>query len=102
MIRGTAERPRLCLSRTHTHIYAQIIDDDSGKTLVAASSAMKVLRPQLKHGGNVKAAVLVGTKLAEVAKAKGVTKVQFDKRWYRYHGRVKAFADAARKGGLAF
>jgi large subunit ribosomal protein L18 len=101
-ITGTAERPRLTVFRSSKHIYAQLIDDLSGVTLAAASSAAKEIRTDTKYGGNVKAAVVVGKKLAELAKNKGIQKAAFDRGHYRYHGRVKALADAAREGGLQF
>lgn len=97
-VRGTAERPRLTVFRSSKHIYAQLIDDLAGVTVAAAGTAGK----NAKYGGNVKAATAVGTKLAEAAKAKGITQAAFDRGHYRYHGRVKALADAARKGGLKF
>ncbi len=99
---GTKERPRLTVFRSSKHIYAQLIDDLSGVTLAAASTAAPELRKSLPYGGNVKAAITVGNKLAEAAKSKGITKAAFDRGHYRYHGRVKALADAARKGGLEF
>jgi large subunit ribosomal protein L18 len=99
---GTPERPRLTVYRSSKHIYAQLIDDLAGITLVAAASNHPDVRDQLKYGGNVKAAITVGTKLAEAAKGKGISKAAFDRGHYRYHGRVKALADAARKGGLEF
>ena len=99
---GTPERPRLTVNRSSKHIYAQLIDDLSGTTLATASSRSKDVRASLAYGGNVKAAVVVGKKLAEEAKAKGITKAAFDRGHYRYHGRVKALADAAREGGLSF
>jgi len=95
---GTAERPRLSVFRSSKHIYAQLIDDMTGVTLAAAGSAGKTAG----YGGNVKAAAAVGQKLAEAAKAKGISQAAFDRGHYRYHGRVKALADAARKGGLKF
>ena len=101
-VHGTTERPRLSVRRSVTHIYAQIINDDDGRTLVAVSTVSKDVREGLKSGGNIKAAVLVGTKIAEKAKAAGITAVAFDRGASRYHGRVKALADAARKGGLQF
>jgi large subunit ribosomal protein L18 len=101
-LRGTPSQPRVSVFRSHKHISAQIIDDVNGKTLVAASSQEKELRGQLKHGGNVASAAVVAQKLAERAKAAKVTIVVFDKGWYKYHGRVKAFADALRKNGLKF
>jgi len=95
-------RPRLSVHRTNLHIYAQIIDDAGGKTVVAASSLEKELREQLKHGGNVEAAKRIGALIAERAKAAGVTEVVFDRGGNLYHGRVKALAEAAREGGLSF
>jgi large subunit ribosomal protein L18 len=99
---GTAERPRLTVFRSSKNIYAQLIDDLQGVTLVAASSQAKDTRAALAYGGNIKAAVLIGQKIAEAARAKGIAKVAFDRGHYRYHGRIKALADAARKGGLQF
>jgi large subunit ribosomal protein L18 len=99
---GTPERPRLSVFRSSKHIYAQLIDDLSGVTLAAASSKGTDLSGQLPYGGNVKAAAVVGEKLAETAKGKGITQAAFDRGHYRYHGRVKALADGARKGGLQF
>ena len=101
-ITGTSERPRLTVFRSSKHIYAQLIDDLSGATLAAASSIAADLKAGLPYGGNIKAAKVVGMKLAEVAKAKGISKAAFDRGHYRYHGRVKALADAAREGGLQF
>jgi large subunit ribosomal protein L18 len=97
-VRGTIERPRLSVFRSSMHIYAQLIDDVSGKTLAAACSAGK----DAGYGGNVKAATAVGAKLAEAAKAAGVTKVCFDRGHYKFHGRVKALAEAVRAGGVQF
>jgi large subunit ribosomal protein L18 len=101
-VRGTAARPRLAVFRSLNHIYAQIVDDDTGRTLVAADSRSKEFRTGQPRGGNVAAAKVVGTLLAERAKAAGLTQVVFDRGGYKYHGRVKALADAARAGGLAF
>jgi len=101
-ILGTAGRPRLTVFRSSKHIYAQLIDDSTGVTLAAASSASPSVRSGLGYGGNVKAAQAVGKQLAEAAKAKGIGTVAFDRGHYRYHGRVKALADAAREGGLQF
>ena len=101
-ITGTAERPRLSVFRSSKHIYAQLIDDLSGVTLAAATSNSPDLRTNVPYGGNVKAAAVVGKKLAAVAKEKGISKAAFDRGHYRYHGRVKALADAAREGGLQF
>ncbi len=99
---GTRERPRLSIYRSGRHFHCQIIDDGEGRTLAAASTLMKDLRGQIKHGGDKKAAALVGQKLAEVAKAKGINQVVFDRNFYRFHGRVRAFAEAAAKGGIQF
>lgn len=95
---GTAERPRLSVFRSSKHIYAQLIDDMKGVTLASASSSEK--GKAKTYGGNVKAATEVGQKLAEAAKAKGITQAAFDRGHYRYHGRVKALADAVRAGGI--
>jgi len=99
---GTAERPRLSVYRSLKHIYCQIINDIEGKTLVAASTQSPDLRTQIKYGGNVAAAEIVGKKIAEEAKNKGIAKVVFDKGGYKYHGRIKALAEAARKYNLSF
>jgi large subunit ribosomal protein L18 len=101
-ITGTAERPRLSVFRSSKHIYAQLIDDLTGVTLAAASSRVEKGEGKAAYGGNIKAAERVGQSLAEAAKEKGVQKAAFDRGHYRYHGRVKALADAARKGGLQF
>ncbi len=98
-LRGTPERPRLAIFRSVAHIYAQVIDDSKGTTLVAASSIEK---SELKTGGNVAAAKEIGKRVAERAKEKGIAKVVFDRGGYLYHGRVKALADAAREAGLEF
>lgn len=99
---GTPERPRLNVSRSLQHIYAQIIDDTKGHTLVSASTVDPSLRTTLKSGGNMEAAQAVGKLLAERAKEKGIVTVVFDRGGYKYHGRVRALADAAREGGLRF
>ena len=101
-IQGTAERPRLTVFRSSKHIYAQLIDDVTGTTLAAASSVLSDVKTAVPYGGNIKGAQAVGKKLAEVAKEKGVLKAAFDRGHYKYHGRVKALADAAREGGLQF
>jgi large subunit ribosomal protein L18 len=101
-ILGTAERPRLTVFRSSKHIYAQLIDDLTGVTLAAASSTAQNGGKGSTYGGNVKAAVAVGKNLAEAAKTKGISKAAFDRGHYRYHGRIKALADAAREGGLQF
>ncbi|GAB6934788.1 MAG: 50S ribosomal protein L18 [Calditerricola sp.] len=99
---GTPERPRLNVFRSNKHIYAQIIDDLKGHTLVSASTLDKELRDQIENGGNVEAAAKVGALVAKRALAKGITKVVFDRGGYKYHGRVKALAEAAREAGLEF
>jgi len=101
-IRGTPDRPRLVVFRTHKHIYAQVIDDAGGKTLAAASTVDRQLREGLAFGGNKAAAEAIGRAVAERARAAGVTKVCFDRGEFRYHGRVAALAEAARAGGLEF
>jgi large subunit ribosomal protein L18 len=101
-VRGSAARPRLAVFRSLKHIAAQLIDDDSGRTLAAADSRSKEFRAQHGTGGNVAGAKALGVLLAERAKAAGVTRVVFDRGGYMYHGRVKALADAAREGGLVF
>jgi large subunit ribosomal protein L18 len=95
-------RARLSVFRSSKHIYAQLIDDDKGQTLVAASSLEKTLREGAKTGANIAAAKAVGKLIAERAKEKGIKDVVFDRGGYLYHGRVKALADAAREGGLNF
>lgn len=99
---GTTERPRLAVSRFNKNIYAQIIDDGVGKTLCAVSTQSKDVRVEVGYGGNVKAAKLVGARLAEKAKALGISEVCFDRRGRSYHGRLKALAEAAREAGLKF
>ncbi len=101
-IKGTAERPRLSVFRSHKHIYAQVIDDATGRTLVSASSRDRELREALAFGGNRAAAEAIGRSIAERALAAGVTKVCFDRGAFRYHGRVSALAEAARAAGLEF
>lgn len=98
---GSQERPRLNVFRSHLHIYAQVIDDSQGTTLVSASSVDPALRGQVK-GGNLDGAKAVGKLVAERALAAGVSKVVFDRGGYLYHGRIQALADAAREGGLDF
>ncbi len=93
---------RLCVHRSNTHIYAQLIDASGGVVLTSASTIEKELREQIKNGGNVAAAKLVGQRIAEKAKALGVEKVSFDRAGFAFHGRVKALADAAREHGLQF
>ena len=99
-LRGTSERPRLTVFRSTAHIYAQVIDDTRGVTLVAASSTEKAA--EKKTVGNLTAAKEIGKRVAERAKENGINKVVFDRGGYIYHGRVKALADAAREAGLEF
>ncbi len=101
-ISGNVNRPRLCIYRSSKYIYAQIIDDSLGSTLVSASTLEKTVRGDLKSFGNLDAAKAVGKTIAERAKSKGIEKVVFDRGGYIYHGRVKALADAARENGLKF
>ncbi len=93
---------RLAVHRTNLHIYAQVISADGGKVLASASSAEADLRKELANGGNTKAAAAVGKRIAEKAKSAGITAVAFDRAGYKYHGRIKALADAAREHGLKF
>jgi large subunit ribosomal protein L18 len=93
---------RLTVHRTNAHIYAQLTSASGDKVLATASSVEKEVRAQLKHGANRKAAELIGSRIAAKAKEKGIEKVAFDRAGYRYHGRIKALADAARAGGLKF
>ena len=95
-------KPRLSVHRSGKHIYAQLIDDDKGETLAAASSLEKSMREGRKTGANIEAAKAVGKLIAERAKEKGIKDVVFDRGGYLYHGRIKALADAAREGGLNF
>jgi large subunit ribosomal protein L18 len=99
-VSGSPDRPRLCVYKSLNHIYAQVVDDIAGKTVAAASTREK--GADAAKTGNVQAAASVGTRLAAKAKAAGVSKVVFDRAGFRYHGRIKALADAARKGGLEF
>ena len=99
---GTPERPRLCVFRSLRHIYAQIIDDTKGHTLLAVSTLSPDVRDKIKYGGNIEAAKVVGRVLGEKALAMGIKKVVFDRAGYKYHGRVKALADSAREAGLEF
>jgi large subunit ribosomal protein L18 len=101
-ISGNSNRPRLCIYRSLKYVYAQIVDDAQGKTLVAASTAEKGIRGDLKQAGNIQASKLVGKAIAERAKVKGIESVVFDRGGYLYHGRIKAVADAARESGLKF
>ena len=99
---GTAERPRLALFRSNNHMYAQIIDDSVGNTLVAASTTEKAAREELEHTNTVEAAAYVGTLIAKRALEKGIDTVVFDRGGFIYHGKVQALGDAAREAGLKF
>ena len=99
---GTAERPRLAVFRSNNHMYAQIIDDTVGNTLVAASTAEKEVKAELEHTDTVEAAAYVGTLVAKRALEKGINTVVFDRGGFVYHGKVKALAEAAREAGLTF
>lgn len=101
-VAGTAERPRMSVRFTGEHIYVQFVDDGKGVTLASASTRAKALPERATLGANVKSAVLVGKAAAEAAKAAGISAVVFDRRGARYHGKVKALADAARESGLKF
>ncbi|MCG3150846.1 MAG: 50S ribosomal protein L18 [bacterium] len=101
-VHGTPERPRLAVFKSNLHFYAQVIDDESGRTLASASTLATALRPTLAHSGNTSAAVAVAQQLAEAAKGAGVSKVVFDHGGFGYRGKIKAFADAARAAGLDF
>jgi large subunit ribosomal protein L18 len=104
-IAGTPERPRLAVFRSVSHIYAQVIDDQAGTTLVSASTTEPALKAKLTDGakgGNLAGAKAIGAAVAERLKAKGITRVVFDRGGFLYHGRVKAVADAAREAGLEF
>ncbi len=101
-ISGTAERPRLAVFRSNNHIYAQVIDDVKGQTIVAASTVEKAIAEKLEKTNNVEAAAVVGEAVAKKAIDKGVTEVVFDRGGFIYHGKIKALADAAREAGLKF
>ena len=101
-IHGTPARPRLAVFRSQAHIYAQVIDDDAGRTILAVDTRSKEFRQGHKTGGNVAAAKVVGEMLAQRAKSQGIERVVFDRGGFKYHGRVKALADAARAAGLVF
>ncbi len=100
--RGTAERPRLCVQRSLNHFGCQVVDDLAGKTIVSVSTRDKDVRGTMKHGGNSVAAAEIGKLIAEKASAAGIKTVRLDRGHNKYHGRVKAFADAAREAGLDF
>jgi large subunit ribosomal protein L18 len=101
-VAGTGERPRLAVFRSLNNLYAQVINDETGATIVSASTIDKEMKSTVKSGGNIEAAKAVGALVAKRAADKGVKQVVFDRGGYQYHGRVKALADAAREGGLEF
>ncbi len=102
-VKGSPEKPRLCVFRSTQHIYAQIIDDSIGSTLAEASSLSNDLSAKIgKDGGNKKGAAVVGSAIGKLALSKGIKKVAFDRNGFLYHGRVKALSDAARESGLEF
>ncbi|MFK8114701.1 MAG: 50S ribosomal protein L18 [Rubripirellula sp.] len=101
-LRGSADQPRLCIHRSLKHFSCQVVDDESGKTLVSASTRDKAARSDVANGGNCDAAVAIGKMIAEKATAAGIKAIKFDRGHCKYHGRVKAFAEAAREGGLQF
>ena len=101
-IAGTPNRPRLAVFRSQSHIYAQVIDDGTGRTVCSASSLDEALKKDAKRGANVEAAKAVGQLIADRAQAQGVKAVVFDRGGFKYHGRIKALADAARESGLTF
>jgi large subunit ribosomal protein L18 len=101
-VRGSTQRPRLSVYRSLHHIYAQVVSDETGHTLVAASTVSAMLRDEIKNKGNVIAAKLVGKAIADRCKQAGINEVVFDRNGFLYHGRVKALADAAREAGLKF
>jgi large subunit ribosomal protein L18 len=101
-VRGTSERPRLSVYRSHKNLACQIIDDATGRTLAAVGTQDKPLREQLKYGGNKSAAQAIDKAIAERALAQGIKEVSFDRGHYKYHGRIAALADAAREAGLQF
>ena len=101
-LQGTGEKPRLSVYKSLNNIYAQLVDDVAGKTILSASTLEKDIRSSVKHGGNLDAAKKVGASLAQKALSKKITNVVFDRGGYRYHGCIKALADAAREQGLKF
>lgn len=101
-VSGTSDKPRLCVFRSLSHIYAQIIDDASGVTMTSAGSIESAMKEKIDGKNKTQVAELVGSTLAEKAKGKGISEVVFDRGGYKYHGRIKALAEAARKAGLKF
>ena len=101
-LRGTAQQPRMCVQRSLKHFGCQVVDDLAGRTLVSVSTRDKGVRSKVKNGGNADAAAEIGKLIAEKASAAGIKSVRLDRGHNKYHGRVKAFADAAREAGLEF
>ena len=101
-LRGSADQPRLCVHRSLKHFACQVVDDSTGRTLASASTRDKAVRSKVTNGGNCDAAAQIGTLIAEKVTASGIKTVRLDRGHNKYHGRVKAFADAAREGGLQF
>lgn len=101
-VKGTKERPRLCVYKSLRHIYAQLIDDENGRVITGASSLSKEIRHEIKYGGNVEAAKKVGLLIAKKALEMGIKECVFDRNGFKYHGRIKALADMAREAGLRF
>lgn len=99
---GTSQKPRVCVSRSLKNFFVQVIDDTNGRILFGMSTLNKNVREKIKSGGNIQSAVFLGEAFAQEALKKGIKKICFDRGGYLYHGRVKAFAEAARKGGLEF
>jgi len=99
---GTSEKPRLCVFRSNKNLYIQLVDDLKGKTLFSFSTDAREFKKESPYGGNVKAANILGEKFAKKAKEKGFDRIVFDRAGYLYHGRIKAFAESARKNGLTF
>lgn len=99
---GTQNRVRLTVYRTNQHIYAQLIDDKDNKTLTSASTLEQDVKKEVNYGNNIKAASLIGKRIAEKARILGIQEIAFDRSGYKYHGRIKALADAARENGLEF
>ncbi|MCR4336575.1 MAG: 50S ribosomal protein L18 [Candidatus Omnitrophica bacterium] len=102
VVSGTLEQPRLCVHRSAKNFFAQLIDDSTGKVIVGLSTLNKELRGKIKNGGNTQAAGLLGEAFGSEIKKKGIEKIAFDRGGYLYHGRVKAFAEGARKAGIKF
>ncbi len=101
-VSGTTERPRLCVHRSGKYIYVQLVDDTAGKTITSVSSSLSEVKNEVKSGKNIEAAKLTGSLIARKAISAGIKKVVFDRSGYKYHGRIKAVADAAREAGLEF